>query len=331
MIYIETGVRDAAFNFSVEEYVAKHFPRDEPVMMLWQASKCVMLGSNQIAEAEVDIGYSDKEGIQIVRRSSGGGTIFTDFGTLLYTVIRPYTKDCDPLEVAKECVAGPVAEALRSMGVPAKIEGRNDILVEGKKVSGFAQYIMYGRINTHGSLLFDTDLEMLSRVLRPDEGKVRSKAIGSVRSRVTNISDYMDHPCTITEFKELLKQSLFAGLQIMEHTLTDRDLFRIGGIYREKYGNPSRITEQAPKFSYRNSKRFAGGRVDAHFDIAKGVVTSCKIRGDFLSVIPIGSLEKMFEGKLFQRRIFAEVISGISLHLYLGNITGDEFLSCIFE
>jgi len=330
MIYIETGVKDAAFNFSVEEYVAMHFPRDEPVMMIWQAGKSVMLGSNQVAEAEIDIDCADREGIQIVRRSSGGGTIFTDSGTLLFTDIRQYTKECFPLDVARELVAGPVAEALRNIGVPAQVQGRNDILIDGKKVSGFAQYVMHGRICTHGSLLFDTDLEMLTRVLRADEGKIRSKALLSIRSRVTNIKEHMEHPCSTAEFQELFKEQLLFGRQVMEHTLTDRDLFRVRGIYKEKYGNPSRIAEYSPKFSYRHSKRFDGGKVEVHFEVVKGEVSSCFIRGDFLGVIPIRGLEKMLEGKQFKRKEFSDTLNGISLHLYLGGITADELLSCIF-
>ena len=331
MLYIETKSVDAAFHFSVEEYIVRHYPWDEPVLMIWQADKCAMIGSNQIAGLEIDLGCARREGVQIVRRSSGGGTIYTDLGTLLYTVIQPNTKEAYPLEIARRQVSEPVVEALREIGITASVEGRNDILVEGKKVSGLAQYTRHGRICTHGSLLYDADLEMLARVLRVDDEKIRSKALRSIRSRVTNIREYMSHECSTLEFLELLKKSLFERLPVRDFSLSEHDLSQIGQIFKEKYGDPAWTFEQSPKYSFHNGKRFPGGRVDVYLDIEKGAVSSCSIRGDFLGVVPIRDLERVFENRLFKHQVFAEALEGISLQPHLGNITIDEFLSCMFD
>lgn len=331
MLYIETESKDAAFHFSVEEYIVQYYPLNESVMMIWQADNCVMLGRCQVAEAEIDIDYTNQAGIQVVRRFSGGGTIFTDMGTLLFTMILPSTEEQYPLEVAKEKVAAPIVEALNRIGIPAIIEGRNDILVDGKKISGLAQYVRHGRMCTHGSLLYDTDLEKLTRVLRVDEEKIRSKALRSVRSRVTNIKEYMARPCSTLEFRELLKQQLFCGRQIQEYVLTKHDLAQIDRIFQEQYGNPSWTFEQLPNFTFHNSKRFAGGKVEIYLDIAEGTVSSCSIRGDFLGTVPICGLEKLFENKLFQYQAFNDALSGVSMQPYLGSITRDELLSCIFD
>jgi len=331
MVYLETESDNAAFHFSVEEYIVQHYPFNEPVMMFWQSDKCAMLGCNQIAEAEIDVRYAENKEIQIVRRLSGGGTIFTDSGTLLYTMILPQSKEQYPQEIAKTSVAGPIAESLNKMGIPASVEGRNDILVDGKKVSGFAQYVRHGRICTHGSLLYDTDLEMLARVLRTDEEKIRTKALKSVRSRVTNIKEYMDHPYTIREFWGLLKQELFFGRNIRERSLSEFDLAQIDNIFRVKYGNSSWTFNQTPKFSFHNKKRFPGGGLEVYLDIIKGAVSSCSIRGDFLGVMPIHDLEKLFENNLFHYQTICKVLEGIPIEPFLGNITKDEFLSCMFE
>ena len=330
MIYIEAKSKDAAFHFSVEEYIVRHFPQDEPVMMIWQAYKCAMLGSNQIAEAELDMTYVEQEGLQVVRRLSGGGTIFTDEGTFLYTMILPHTEENSP-EAVRQIVAGPIVRALNDMGVPAKIEGRNDIHVgERKKIGGMAQYARHGRICTHGSLLYDEDLEKLTRAIRGDDEKIRSKALKSVRSRVTNIKEYMPRQYSTQEFLELLKQKLFCNKQIRKYNFTEDELLQINQIYQDRFGNSSWNFGRTPKFSFHNSKLFKGGRLDVYFEVEKGVVHSCYIHGDFLGIVPIQGLEEVFVGKPFRLKAFEEALSGVWVQPYLGGITKDEFLSCIF-
>ena len=330
MLYIEPESKDAAFHFSAEEYIVRDYPWDEPVMMVWQADRCAMLGCNQIAQAEIDMDFAKHAGIQIIRRSSGGGTIYTDMGTLLYTVIVPYTEDRYPPDIAKEDVAGPVVGALNMMGIHAVAEGRNDLIIDGRKISGLAQYIRHGRICTHGSLLYNTDLETLARVLRGDGDKIRSGAVRSVRSRVTNIIEHMDNPRSIEEFLGLFKQNLFRGRVFRERSLSEDDFVQIDRIYQQRYGNPSWTFTQSPKYTFHNSKRFTGGRVEIFLDVARGVVTSCSIRGDFLGVTPIRGLELELENILFQYNDFYKALCGIPLQPYLGSITADEFLSGIF-
>ena len=331
MVYIENASKDAAFHFSVEEYVVRHFPWNEPVMMIWQAHNCAMLGSNQIAEAELDMSYAEQEGLQIVRRSSGGGTIFTDAGTFLYTMILPCTDENSP-EAVRRIVAGPIVRALNDMGVPAKIEGRNDIHVgEKKKIGGMAQYVRHGRICTHGSLLYDEDLEKLTRAIRADDEKIRSKALKSVRSRVTNIKEYMPQEYSTQEFLEILKQKLFCNRQIREHILTKEELAEIDRIYQDRYSNPAWTIGRAPKFSLHNSKLFEGGRLDVYFEVDKGIVLSCSIHGDFLGIASMRDLEEVFVGKPFKTQAFEEATAGVPIQHYLGGITKDEFLSCVFD
>ena len=327
MIYVEAKSRDAAFHFSVEEYIVRHYPWHKPVVMIWQADKCVMVGCNQIAEAEVDINYAKRENIQVFRRSSGGGTIYTDLGTLLYTMILPHTKENYPLEIAKTKVATPIVKALNKMDIPAVIEGRNDILIDGKKVSGLAQYVKYGRICVHGSLLYDTDLEKLVNVLYVDDDKIQSKALRSVRSRVANIKEYLRQPYTTREFWDLLKHNLGS---FQEYSLSEQDLSEINNIFSQKYTNESWTFGHSPKYTYHRSKRFTGGKVEVFLNIIKGKVASCTIKGDFLNTLPVHEFEGMLVGKAFQYQAFEETLDAALVPLYLGNISKDEFLSCIF-
>ena len=331
MLYIETKSIDAAFHFSVEEYITRSLMPDEPVLMIWQAEKCVMLGNYQVAAAEINMNFVKQNNIQIVRRSSGGGAIFTDLGTLLYTVIMPYAQEECPQQIARKKVAGLIVDALNKMGIPAMQEGRNDILVDGKKISGLAQYIRGGHLCTHGSLLYSANLDMLAQVLHVDEDKIKSKAIRSVRSRVANISGYMSGNCQTQEFKERLKQNLFEGLNVEKYSLSDDDLVQIDKIYHEKYANPSWIFGSSPKFSLHNGKRFSAGKVEVYLDVVKGIVEHCRVHGDFLGTVPIRGLEECLEKKAFQYEVMHDVLDKIPLEAYLGEITRDEFLSCIFE
>ncbi|MFP3153164.1 lipoate--protein ligase [Lachnospiraceae bacterium ZAX-1] len=329
--YIEPESTDASFHFSVEEYCMHHFPQNEPIWMLWQADKCAMLGRNQAAYVEIDMAKAKKNGIQIVRRSSGGGTIFTDMGTLLYTSITPFFDGDDATKIAREIVAPPIVCALENMGVEAVLKGRNDILVDGKKISGIAQYIKNGRLCTHGSLLFDADLETLSTVLRVDEAKIKSKALRSIRSRVTNLVDYMPHPCTMSEFMNILRHSLMEHENISNYMLSAKDITDIEKIRSEKYANPNWNMGNAPFFTFNNSKRFPDGKVDVFLEVKKGTILSCKIQGDFLGLVSIHPLEEMIEGNLYDYNEILPILHAVDLKPYLGNISLDEFLSCLFN
>jgi len=234
MIIFESDSYDAAFHFSVEELFTCQIRSEAAVLMLWQTGKTVMLGNNQIVDAEVDIRYAQDAGICIVRRSSGGGAIYTDRETVLYTVIQPQTKEADK---HREEVAASVIRALNVMGVPAIREGRNDILVDGRKISGFAQYASGGHICTHGSLLFDTDLEILTKVLIANENKLRPKGIASIRSRVTNIKPYLDGVSGVVEFIGILREHLLGGNDPVVHLLSADELEEVKNIFNKKYSN----------------------------------------------------------------------------------------------
>jgi len=201
VILFEGGNTRAAFWFAAEEYIMRVFRPCEPALMCWRTDDTVMLGANQVARAECDMEYAKAVGVEIVRRPSGGGAIFTDPGTLQVTVIIPLEQNlvlsseeanasvCDPKEAAREWLAEPITEALAFYGVYAALEGRNDIIVGGRKVSGIAQHARDGYLCSHASLLFNTDLERLAKVLTVDSEKIQTKAVPSVRARVANIAD----------------------------------------------------------------------------------------------------------------------------------------------
>ncbi|MDR1246084.1 MAG: lipoate--protein ligase [Clostridiales Family XIII bacterium] len=330
MIYIEPKSTDAAFHFSVEEYCTKRFDGAEPIWMLWRTERCAMLGRNQIADVEIDMGEAERLGVQTVRRLSGGGTIFTDMGVLLFTVILPFGQGDDATRLLLENAAEPVVRALREKGANAEIQGRNDILVDGKKVSGMAQYILNGKLCSHGSLLVNADLDSLANVLRVDPEKFKTKALRSVKARVANISEYTETPCDANTFLNDLRQSLLSSSAAREYILTERDTEQINAIRAAKYANPEWTFGKSPKFSFGNARRFAGGKVEISLETEKNTIVRCGISGDFLALRPIRELEALIEGAAYRPDAVKRRIADTNMRMYIGSVTDEEFISCMF-
>ena len=182
----------AQYNLALEERIFCEYSDQDDFFMLWRNKNAVIVGQNQIIDNEVDVPYAEANGIQIVRRMTGGGAVYHDLGNVNYTYIG---KKAEKFGNFYE-FALPIVEFLRSLGVEAKHIGNNDIGIEERdvvrKISGGAQAVRGEYILHHGTLLFDTDISVLERVLTPDPKKLSSKGIKSVRSRVCNISKYVN-------------------------------------------------------------------------------------------------------------------------------------------
>ncbi|MCL2815490.1 MAG: lipoate--protein ligase [Oscillospiraceae bacterium] len=330
MIYIEPNSADAAFCLAAEEYITRNFDKfEEPVFMFWRTEKCVVIGRSQIAAAEVDLQAAHFHNVQIFRRSSGGGAMFSDPGNIMYSLITAFDEFEDPKKIEYEKLIGPMTGALNKMGIPAVSEGRNDITVEGTKISGLAQYAVKKSLCTHGTLLYEADLDMLARVLKPDDEKVSSKALKSVRARVTRLYEYFDSKIPAAEFFERLKSFLFEETKPRHYDLTKYDMEQIDIIRAEKYSNPEWIHGSAPKFSFKNSKRFPAGRLEVLLDAERGIIKKCKIFGDFLGILPLEELEQKLTGLPHEFAALAQILKTVDLRLYLGGIKPEEFMECL--
>jgi lipoate-protein ligase A len=244
MIYVVTNSDRASFAFAAEEYVMRDWKPQEPVLMLWSTRPTVMIGANQVVDLEIDRAKAEAAGVDIVRRASGGGTIFTDPGTLLYTIILPYGDQTDRKEVVWKHLVDPVVSALAALGAEAIPEGRNDILLQGRKISGIAQFIKYDYLTSHGSLLFNADLALMADLLTPDPDNTTAKAPRSVRSRVTNISGFIPE-MSMEAFKSVLLKSFREMEKIRQqdghfstYELSACELAAIAEIQNSKYENP---------------------------------------------------------------------------------------------
>jgi lipoate-protein ligase A len=380
MILLENDSTDASFYFAAEEYIMQTMKPKEPVLMLWRTGDTVMIGANQIVKAEIDEAYAKEAGVDIVRRPSGGGTIFTDEGTLQYTVILPYDEksqyneksqydetqtEADPKACMREWLAEPLIETLGKLGVSASLEGRNDVAIDGKKISGLAQHVRSGYICSHGSLLFSTDLEKLARVLTVDKEKITSKAIASVSARVAKISDYLEiqwnlavkdiqgakgatgvtgvtqgvppivsfREAFIDNYRDSQKEKTtrrrITRRKITRKVFYEDELIEIEKIKQEKYDNDEWTYGREPAFTYTNKKRFPGGQVEVFLDIKGNVIRNAVIKGDFLALRPIEEIEKSLTGAPHKEVALREALHVLDINNILGSITEEELLETL--
>lgn len=199
MYYIESPSIDPQFNLALEQYLFEQMPRDASYFMLWQNDRSVIIGKNQCESDEVNEDFAEENGIQVVRRLSGGGAVYHDLGNVNFTFIVNGTGGDVP---QYEPFCTPVIEMLEGLRVSAVSNGRNDLLVDGKKFSGNAQYHKDGRILHHGTVMFDVDLGMMQGVLKLSEEKKQRNGVSSVRGRVTNIRQYVNRNMTTKEFMQ---------------------------------------------------------------------------------------------------------------------------------
>jgi lipoate---protein ligase len=322
---------DPRFNLALEEYVLKYLPTNEDFIFLWQNANSVIIGRNQNTIEEVNAQYVDEHHVNVVRRITGGGAVYHDHGNLNFSFITNTTKD-NVNNYRK--FTDPVIAALQSYGIPAEFGGRNDILVDGMKISGNAQAFHGHRFLHHGTILFDADLSMLGKILNPKPDKIESKGIKSVRSRVTNIKPYFkDDVPSMKDFKTRLLKALLKTDDITPfiYTLSNDDLTKINKLVETKFSTWDWNYGQSPAFSIEKYGRYEGGGVSFRFNVDDGCISSCKIFGDFLGTKDIDSLEHAFLNVPFERDHIRQLLETLPLDDYFLKITKDNVLSCLFD
>ena len=306
---------DPYYNLAVEEYLFSY--TDEDIFMLWQNEPCVVIGKNQNAYAEINIDKAKENNIKIVRRITGGGAVYHDLGNLNYTFIssRNSEKGIDFAYFTE-----PVIEALAVLGVDAELSGRNDLMAEGRKFSGNAQHSCGERTLHHGTLLFNSDLSVLSSVLNVDEEKIRSKGIKSTRSRVINLSELIGKS-DVAEFIELIAGFVERKYGVTRCDAPDNE--SIDALCRrnssEEWIYPAR--ELVSRYGVRKKKRYDFGIVDIYLDMSNDVLKDVKRGGDFFGSLPIDELEKAISGLSLEK--LRDKIKTVSVGQYIFGMDSD--------
>ncbi|MED0671193.1 lipoate--protein ligase [Aneurinibacillus aneurinilyticus] len=328
MKYITNQSTDPRYNLALEEYTLKHLDPEESYVILWQNEPSIIIGRNQNTVEQINSEAVKKYGVHVVRRMTGGGAVYHDLGNLNFT----YVMRDEEGGINFRKFTEPVIRALRKFGVSAEFNSRNDLAIEGKKFSGNAQFVHKGKVLHHGTILFDSDLDRVQEVLKVKENKFKSKGVQSVRSRVTNISEYLVKKSTIEEFKELLLHYLFeeAGAPMEEYVLTDADKSAIQKMMDERYSKWEWNYGSSPSFDMRKSERFTCGEVEVGVNVKKGRIEACKIYGDFFGSEDVAEIEKKLTGLRYDEDEIRTALRELNLKAYFGSLTEDEFIKCLF-
>ncbi|MFT9494255.1 lipoate--protein ligase [Anaerosolibacter sp.] len=325
MIYIRNESTNPYFNLALEEYVLNQMNGDHDYFLLWQNEPSIIIGKHQNTLEEINVQFVKENSIHVVRRLSGGGAVYHDLGNLNFTFV---VKNSESSQFNFKKFTEPVIRALENLGVQAEFNSRNDLTIDGKKFSGNAQYMKKERLLHHGTLLFSSELEQLVRALHVADEKIISKGIKSIRSRVTNISDYLGQQISVQAFRQVLLKYMFQE-ELQEYRLTEEEIEKVKKIMEKRYLTWEWNYGESPKFNIKKERRFEAGKVEALLDIEGGIIRNCKFYGDFFSNGEIYDLEKKLIGIKFHEESLKNCIEGLEVGNYLNSVSSEELLSLL--
>lgn len=324
LIYIENDSLDPYFNFALEYYLLKELDLKDDVFLFWRTVPTLMIGRHQNTIEEINCNYVKEKKICVVRRITGGGTIYTDPNgwQFSYIVKKPFT-NIDFSEYVK-----PVINALAQQGIEAKYNDRNDIYIKGKKISGNSQYCDERCGLHHGSILFNTDLNELVKAITVSDDKIISKGLKSVRERVTNVKDHFDREINSIAFKNLIVDEILRNND-KRYALTLKDIDRVNEIRDQKFKSWEWNYGKSPKFKIIKSKRYEGGKIEFHLNIKQGCITECKIYGDFFCKGDIDYVSCSLAGCFYKEDNIRAVLKEINAESIFYKFSIDELVNCL--
>ncbi len=312
MIYVnlnDAKERELSFYLAMEEYVARNM-KERDCFFMWQVEPTVIFGRNQLIENEVNVPFCEKHGIKMFRRKSGGGCVYADKGNIMFSYI---TKE-DNVGFTFYKYINMILAMLEKLNVKATTSGRNDILIDGRKVSGNAFYRIPGRSVVHGTMLYDSDVETMMASITPSEQKLKSKGVTSVSQRITQLKDYID--ISMEQFMDFAKNTLCNG----EITLQQKEVEKILEMEKE-YRSHDFIYGNNPKYAVTHHHWLDGvGEMEVRMEVKNGVIQSLNLLGDYFIVGELDALLKSLKGVKLNKddinSVLPNKLDDVILHLH---------------
>ncbi len=313
-----------AWNLACEEYLFSSASAD--IFMLWRNASAVIVGRHQNTYAEIDLDFVKRNNITVIRRTTGGGAVFHDVGNINYSYIANYS---GPIDFAR--FSAPIISALSVFGINAELSGRNDITVDGRKISGAAQTLKNGRILHHGTLLYNADLSRLAGALRVNEKKYEGRAISSVSSRVMNISEKLENAPSADDFFNALYLKMFEIFQDSSpFSPSDEDILAIQSLKAERYDLEAWNYGTNQEYNFKNSIKTTGGIIEVQLFADKGIIKTCSFKGDFFSAADISILEAKMSGVPHTYEQVAEVLTDEAIKTFFIGFDRHQVLNTLF-
>lgn len=316
MKYLINNSTDPYFNLAFDEYCLDNIPSEEPYFFLWRNRPAVIIGLNQNAYSEVNLDYLNSHGITLARRVTGGGAVYHDLQNMNYTII------------GRNPSPQPMVDALRSLGVPAELTGRNDIFVEGRKVSGYARRVSHNQEIIHGTLMYDVDLDTLTHVLDTPTSKMQAKGISSVKSRVANLKEYLPQFKSLDELQAALQEILSAGDGQMP--LSAEQVAEVRRQADEKFSTWDFIYGHSHEADFRCKAKLSCGTVEANIRVDRGLIARLDFSGDFLFDTPAQELAAKMTGLRYAPAEVKAFLATQPVSTYFRAATPDDLAALLF-
>ncbi len=326
MLCIIRHETDPYFNLAAEEYVLRNF--DDDCFMLWRNEPCIIVGKHQNTFAEINAAYVKEHNIKVVRRLSGGGAVFHDLGNLNFTFVKNVEPGNDLVDFHKFTV--PILMVLKKLGVNAEFSGRNDLVIDGKKFSGNAEHVFKNRVLHHGTLLFSSVMSDLINALNVDPSKFTDKAVKSVKSRVTNISEHLTQKLDVLEFRDLIMKDIYESTADAQlYSFTELDKTEIAKLRDEKYSRYEWNYGYSPQYTFTKKLKGGGGHIEAAMVVENGIIQQAKFYGDFFHIKDPSEVEAALSGLRHCEEDMVNKLTTFNLKEYFLNFTSEEILGLL--
>ncbi|WP_333864459.1 lipoate--protein ligase [Sphingobacterium sp.] len=324
MLIIDSPSDNAYFNIASEEYLLGKYPKED-IFLLYINAPSIIIGKFQNTLAEINLDYVNENNIKVVRRMSGGGAVYHDTGNLNFS-FHTLLGNHDFMDFST--FTQPVVSLLNKLDIPAKLEGRNDLLVDGKKFSGNAKLAKNDKMIQHGTILIDSQMEVLSDALKVNPLKFVDKAVKSNRARVTNLIGYLPSGFTTVHFKELLIEEMkLENPEAKIRTFSPVDIENIEKLIKEKYETWDWNFGFSPNYNFKKAIKIPAGFIELHLDVHKGYIERAKIFGDFFASKSIHEIENLLVGKKHELEEIDLLLRSVDLTAYFGQVDASEILT----